>query len=569
MGNWVIVAIPEENDPVWKISSEKVPHLTLMFLGEHDDETELESRIAEFLKHVASTSLTRFGLSVDRRGELGEKKADVVFFEKRFVKDLENIRSYLLANQDIYAMYHSNDQYPEWTPHLTLGYPESPAHPDDRDYPGVTWVRFDRLALWTGDYQGPEVLLGDNDNTLSDEVSMSDAEGGVRMKNKNIQGLLDRHGDAQVQAESFMDGFMNNVADFAHAILEGVDAKRDGPPKPGKGGKGKFDEDKVKRDGRGRFSRQDQKWLERRSELEKKLGVKVLEEVMPFHAKMAKKYGTTLWDLDYSKLSTKDQAFLDSKMLEIAEKVTARDGVSPSGKFRLAPKKVGDDIESKVVRTDKSLRQSDIDVFGDDELEYDDTLEHWGVKGMRWGIRRKVTADGTVDKSDAGTPSGKSMSEETAELQKSADFERAAKAYAKAEEKGLQSLSNEEIKAITNRVQTEKSFRALSEPQKSKLEQEIDQMRLEKSYRELKAELNQKKVGIGKKIVNAFLEGAVTTAKGAAQKQGQDLIKEMLSQSGTKKVAKSAAKTTRSSGQFKVNPAKVKITRPTSGVRVP
>lgn len=34
MANWAIVAIPEERDPVWKYSSEKVPHMTLLFLGE-------------------------------------------------------------------------------------------------------------------------------------------------------------------------------------------------------------------------------------------------------------------------------------------------------------------------------------------------------------------------------------------------------------------------------------------------------------------------------------------------------------------------------------------------------
>ena len=31
--NLVIVAIPDENDRVWKISSEKVPHLTVLVPG--------------------------------------------------------------------------------------------------------------------------------------------------------------------------------------------------------------------------------------------------------------------------------------------------------------------------------------------------------------------------------------------------------------------------------------------------------------------------------------------------------------------------------------------------------
>lgn len=168
--NLVIVALPSKEDYVWKTSSEKIPHLTLMYLGEPDAGVS-SSHISEFLEHVANTSLKRFSLDVDYRGELGDNKADVLFFREGYqTKELELIRSYLLGNTEIARAYHSTDQFSAWTPHLTLGYPETPAKPDDRDYPGINWVNFDRVALWTGYFEGPEFRLKDHD---MGEVRMS------------------------------------------------------------------------------------------------------------------------------------------------------------------------------------------------------------------------------------------------------------------------------------------------------------------------------------------------------------------------------------------------------------
>ena len=151
-----IVAIPCEDDYVWKISSEKVPHCTLLFLGEVEDKPV--ERISAFLGHaVGVQEFGPFGLDVDYRGLLGDDKADVLFFKRdRYsFRDLEEFRGQLLMNNDIRDAYDSAEQFPEWRPHLTLGYPEKPAKPDNRDYPGIRWVQFDKIALWTGNYEGP------------------------------------------------------------------------------------------------------------------------------------------------------------------------------------------------------------------------------------------------------------------------------------------------------------------------------------------------------------------------------------------------------------------------------
>lgn len=156
--NLVIAAVPAEDDYVWKISSEKVPHMTILFLGEATSNPYV-SQIASFLEHAADTSLKRFGMEVDHRGTLGADQADVVFFDTKWAEDITDFRSQLLKNDAIKTSYDSVEQFPEWQPHLTLGYPETPAEEDTRDYPGIHYVHFDKVVLWFGDYQGLEFPL--------------------------------------------------------------------------------------------------------------------------------------------------------------------------------------------------------------------------------------------------------------------------------------------------------------------------------------------------------------------------------------------------------------------------
>lgn len=165
-----IVAVPEANDITWKLSSEKVPHMTILFLGDQSKNPNV-GRIEEFVRHAAS-QINKFGLSVGSRGLLGDHDADVLFFDDLMTDGLKRFRSHLLQNDDIKAAYDSVEQYPQWTPHLTMGYPETPAKPDTREYPGIGWVNFDRLALWTDDSEGPEFPL----KSYSGEVSLSMGE---------------------------------------------------------------------------------------------------------------------------------------------------------------------------------------------------------------------------------------------------------------------------------------------------------------------------------------------------------------------------------------------------------
>lgn len=186
----VVVALPSPDDVVRQYSSEKEPHLTLLYLGENPLTPAELSHITGYIEHAAS-QISSFGLEVERRGVLGDKEADVLFFEKRWAKRMAQFRSHLLQDELINKLYHSTPQFPEWTPHLTMGYPDQPAKKDDREYQRYSYVRFDRIALWTEDSSGPTFQLKTDDYDL--EVAMSQAGANI------AANILADHGNDAVQ----------------------------------------------------------------------------------------------------------------------------------------------------------------------------------------------------------------------------------------------------------------------------------------------------------------------------------------------------------------------------------
>lgn len=164
-----LVAIPPKDDYVWKLSSEKVPHMTLLYFGDQPDDFP-SVRALKYLEHAVNTVMFRFGADVIRRGELGPDPSDVLFFSKWSTKQVDEFRSLILKDPEFFAAHQSAPQFPEWTPHLTLGNPDAPAKPDKRDWAGTTWVKFDSIALWTGNFEGPEFPL----KAEGDELRMSD-----------------------------------------------------------------------------------------------------------------------------------------------------------------------------------------------------------------------------------------------------------------------------------------------------------------------------------------------------------------------------------------------------------
>lgn len=190
MGSLIIAAVPTRDDPVWKVSTEKKPHVTLLYLG--DSNNPDRDRIAQFMIHAANLSLKRFTLDVDRRGLLGKDDADVLFFEDMWdLPELKEFRALLLKDDTIKKAYDASDQFPMWTPHLTLGYPKAPAKDDAVDHP-IRYIEFDIIALWDGDYEGVELIL--KRQRYAEEVSMSSLPAHVENAEQVCEDILSHYG---------------------------------------------------------------------------------------------------------------------------------------------------------------------------------------------------------------------------------------------------------------------------------------------------------------------------------------------------------------------------------------
>lgn len=75
-------------------------------------------------------------------------------------------------------------------------------------------------------------------------------------------------------------------------------------------------------------------------------------------------------------------------------------------------------------------------------MEYEDVLAHFGVKGMKWGVRR---SSGSKDSSPG-----------------SEDFEKARTALGKAKSGGTKALSNKEMQEIVTRMNLEQQYSKLN-----------------------------------------------------------------------------------------------------------
>ena len=147
----VVVALPAADDPIWAASSEKAPHLTVLFFGENVAAGDIG-----WLKGVvkqAADKMTPFTATVTSREPLGDDGADVVMVDPG--QQMVDARSQMLSDHTVEVMFNAVEQYPKWTPHVTLGYPDTPANGEPSDT-----IRFDRLSVWDGDYEGEEYPMG-------------------------------------------------------------------------------------------------------------------------------------------------------------------------------------------------------------------------------------------------------------------------------------------------------------------------------------------------------------------------------------------------------------------------
>lgn len=203
-------------------------------------------------------------------------------------------------------------------------------------------------------------------------------------------------------------------------------------------------------------------------------------------------------------------------------------------------------------------------------------LEHYGIKGMHWGVRRNPGADGVVGKTvSVHSPGGLDGDKDT-----SSDHERVTKALVKAQKRGTSALSNEELKAIATRAEAEKKLRQLSDGEKSAVQKRVEQLRLEKELRQLESEHAKAMRSTGRKLMDSLVQTAAQTAQEQMADYGKTVVQDLLGVSQPTaldrmkkeneglKIRKEHRQLKKdlydlgersSSTPFKVNPSKVKI----------
>ena len=434
-----IVALPPVDDLVNKVSSEKEAHLTLLFLGE----ASLSDEAILYVQHACS-QLEPLWLSVDYRGTLGAEGADVLFFKKDAwdFRRVNQLRHHLLLNDEIKKAYDSTEQFPEWTPHLTLGYPASPAHEleDDRR---ITYVDFDRVAVWTGEFEGPEFRLEADNRTQ--EVAMSDISTAAR--GKEAAEELFHYG-----VKGMKWGVRNDRGHEGERVKTKKLAKLDK----------KWEKENTGQRG----------YFKAHNAMAERMNNGMIDDFN----------NSPKWkDVDLNKNPEREDEYMDDFMAlsnKVFHEETVKLGMNPSGTkaYEMREDEDGNPYAYLApVKKDVQHAEGDIELvfkIGRDAkgkitslTETELELKHYGVKGMKWGVRKSDRAPSTSQQEVTITqkkPGTFAKSKGGKGLPISEDAKAALETRQKARASTTDALSNKELQQLVTRMNLEQQYNNLA-----------------------------------------------------------------------------------------------------------
>lgn len=166
----VLALIPRDDDPISAASSEDLTHMTLVWLGDASDLSEEDvATLTSVAEEWSNEPEGNLHAGVEGRETLGNEGADVVRLEGDGIRAFRNG---IAEDARVAPIMARVKQFPEWLPHITMGYPDSPAN---AEYEGET-VEFDRLVFWNGTERIPFALGEESPVDEEPEVEETEAE---------------------------------------------------------------------------------------------------------------------------------------------------------------------------------------------------------------------------------------------------------------------------------------------------------------------------------------------------------------------------------------------------------
>ena len=154
----------------------------------------------------------------------------------------------------------------------------------------------------------------------------------------------------------------------------------------------------------------------------------------------------------------------------------------------------------------------------------DEELYHWGIKGMKWGVRRFQNPDGSLT-----TAGKKRYSAEGGEGEEKPNY------APKAPKKSASDYTDDELRAQINRMQMEKQYRDLAgqtnvredDPNKE-LKLQRERLQLQRDVKNLKKEINSGQTFVGSVLSDAGKKALTTMATGAMLYMGRQTVKTLF-----------------------------------------